>query len=159
MLTVYRSVEEIPEGIKYVHDNDEFFDGSTNLSNTDICKSLLRDIDGAVYESETTFTGRNKINKCLEKGKLSTGLKTLLNIVENNGVCFNMEECGSNALNLLPKISLYVENGSILWDNTTHLFDEEYPCDIEYKGIKFTNACDFSQCLIDEEYKECEESM
>ena len=63
MLTVYRDRSEIPEGIPFINCNAMFFDGHTKLSKDDLCIKIMKDIDGAEYQSDVLFIGRNKKNR------------------------------------------------------------------------------------------------
>ncbi|MDE7307768.1 MAG: DUF4869 domain-containing protein [Lachnospiraceae bacterium] len=61
-------------------------------------------IDKAEYTTSLTFLERTNILGNLNKSMLSTETKTLLNIINHPDICFNVAECGNNALQFLPKI-------------------------------------------------------
>lgn len=98
MLLIYDSLGEIPDTIKYVKDNDFYFDAKTKLVYSDLVVKVLEEIDKVQYVSEFTFLSRNVQLGSLNKNLLSTGSKTLLNIVSDSSVCFDVCECGVNVL-------------------------------------------------------------
>ena len=59
-LHIYRSVAEVPSGIRVVNGNDLFFNTMTLLSNTDLVSDILSVVDKAKYSSDLTFIGRTK---------------------------------------------------------------------------------------------------
>lgn len=147
-LTVYRDRNLVPSGVRIVDTNDSFFDARTNLRNTTLEKEILKTIDKAECSSPLTFIGRDKRLGSLNKSCLSTGSKTLLNIISNPDVCFDVCECGNNALKFLPKM----RSGIVLWKRPFILADGNEPCDIEIDGRHFTDLYSFlSYCYYDEE--------
>lgn len=142
-LKVYTNREQIPVGTEYVNYNDKFFQ-SILLQNTDKTKVILSKIDEAQYNSDLTFIGRDKELGALNKENLSTGCKTLLNILSNPEICFDVVECGPNALELL----CLVDNGCILWENPIlHLIGNK-TCDIETGGLRFYDFKSFLKCVM-----------
>ena len=140
-LNIYRTKEELRKnGIECEMSNDLFFNKNTFINNNDFVKTILRKIDKADYYSDTMFVGRTKDWGNINKNHLSTGTKTLLNILSYPEKCFSLEECGSNALDFVPKI----KEGNVLWECIV-LFpeDDDESCDIKYKGKKYTNIYDF----------------
>ena len=146
MLTIYRDVSEIPEGIRYVESNDIYFNGHTNLDSTDKSEWVINSIEGAEYQSKFTFIGRNKDIGGLYIDNLSTGSKTILNILSHNDVCFNVVECGINAIHLLPEISCFTD-GHILWKHCNIFYHDNFDCDFYYNGIRFLKVFDFFDYL------------
>jgi hypothetical protein len=134
-LKVYAAREEVPEGIEIIDYNDDFFNANTLLNNSEFEKVVLSSIDKARFQSAETFIGRTERFGGLSTFMLSTGSKTLLNIEKNPNICFNVCECGNNALCLLPLLS----KGNVLWENPVAVYRGSGKCDIEYKGKKFTN--------------------
>lgn len=134
-LNVYRSKEAVPKGMTVIDINDSFFDAFTELRKTSLVEEVLFSIDKAVYSSPQTFEGRTKELGNLNKSFLSTGTKTLLNIIANPDICFNVCECGNNALYFLSKIT----NGNVLWKNPVVVCSEPLTCDICVDGELFTD--------------------
>ena len=142
-LTVYLTREEVPSYLKIIDINDEFFDAFTRLTNTEFEKNLLDEIDKAKYASSSTFYGRTKQMGALNVRCLSTGTKTLLNIEKwgkSNKYCFNVIECGDNALEFICDL----HSGSILFEHPYYIImREDESCDIECRGIHFRDICEF----------------
>lgn len=136
-LNVYLSKEEVPKGMVYSNRNDIFF-GNVLLSDTPLVRRVLMTVDGASYCSEDSFVDRNG-TPSIPKEYLSTGAKTLLNIVENPDVCFDVCECGNNALCLLSEI----ENGNVVWGVPVALGADELSCNICFRGKTFINFVEF----------------
>lgn len=143
-LTIYTKKEDIPKGMKFIDYNDIFFD-SVLLSDTVETKEILKKIDNASYGSENTFIGRDASLGKLNKGLLSTGCKTMLNIANNPDICFDVVECGQNALEIIPKI----KNGNILWKNPALHLLYDYECDICVDGKNFERFSDVLEYLMD----------
>lgn len=110
-LYIYTDKLNIPEGIKIIDFNDSYFDVFTTIDDTSLVRSILATIDKAEYNSDNTFIGRTKELGALNKSMLSTGTKTLLNIIQHPDKCFNTIECGANALEFLPLVG----EGKVIW--------------------------------------------
>lgn len=145
-LKIYRSVDEIKTG-QVIIDNDSFFDAFTVLTDTTLVHDILMVIDKAEYNSALTFIGRTKKLGALNKSMLSTGTKTLLNIISYPDECFNIVECGNNALKFIPKL----KEGSIVWEMPVVVCRDNPECDIEYKGIHYTDFHKFLSKIESEE--------
>ena len=143
-LKIYTDKNEIPNSIKFVNYNDLFFNGES-LHNDKISEQILQSVDKAHYSTETTFVGRDESLGNLNKEHLSTGCKTLLNILYNPDKCFDVVECGANALSLLP----LVKEGNILWKTPALHYLGDTDCDIEIHGRKFTKFKDFLSYVMD----------
>lgn len=138
-LQVYRSIDEVPSDIKVIESNDSFFDGITNLTKTELVCEILRTVDKAEFNSSQTFIGRTKELGALHKSMLSTGTKTLLNIIQHPEFCFNVAECGNNALQFIPRI----KEGYILWKLPVVVCRERFECDINYRGMHYVDFHEF----------------
>lgn len=147
-LNLYTSIEDVPKDLKLVDYNDAFFGMYTPLNNSEFEKKALKDIDEAIFTSKETFIGRTKSFGGLFRNCLSTGCKTLLNIEKNpKGYCFDLLECGQNALNMLK----YLNNGNVLLKSKILIYDGGYDvCDINYKGIHYSSFEKLSKKLSDE---------
>lgn len=142
MLRVYRYSDELPKDIKFVRDNDAYFDAKSKLLDTDLVRKILLEIDGAEYVSEDIFSSKNKKVGNLNKIHLSTGVKTLINILNFKDVCFDVLECGINVLDLIPEISIKTD-GYILWRDCMYPFAENCDCDFLFRGKRFYKVFDF----------------
>lgn len=150
MITVYNSIDSIPNSIKLIRDNDVYFDAKSKLLNTDLVKKILKKIEDAEYVSEDVFIGRNRKIGGLYKENLSTGIKTLINIINHEDVCFDVIECGDNVLELIPTLSCKV-NGVILWKHCMYPFENNYKCEIQFNGKKINRAFDFTTEVVNGE--------
>lgn len=148
MLNIYGSREDVKH--KDIIDlNDDYFI-SISLMDDEFTKTVLNEIDDAEYYDETSILSRRKGVKCLYKDTLSTGAKTLLNIYYNPDVCFNICECGHNAIRLLPM----VEDGNILWEYpVTYGLGYTEKCSVSFQGRLYTNWAELLEHLRDYAYK------
>lgn len=137
-LVIYTNVDDVESsGKELIKFNDMFFDIETNLEDTEFTRKVLDAIDKASYNSPFTFTGRTEGLGTLNKNMLSTGAKTLLNIVAHPQKCFDVCECGDNVLSLLPLIP----DGSIYWE-TPVVVCNDIKCDILCNGKRYTDFYD-----------------
>lgn len=143
-LNIYTSINNIPKDLSIISYNDKFFN-SVPLSNDIISSHIMKKIDNAVYESENTFIGRDSKLGSLNKEHLSTGCKTLLNVIQHPDKCFDIIECGQNVLALIPMI----KNGNILWKNPTLHYVGDSDCDIVIDGKHFTEFRKFLSYIMD----------
>lgn len=146
-LHVYTDRSEIPEGIKYIDDNEAFFNGSTRLKNCAFVQDVLEYVDKAEYVNEDYFLGRVKSIGSLNKSNLSTGTKTMINIYCNQkDYCFDLCECGNNALKFLQRI----KDGYVLFKVPVIAYDfDDEDCDIMFKGVHYTNFYDFLEAAYE----------
>ena len=140
-LNIYLNESEIPKSIRFIRNNDKFF-GDTSVENTVIVNAVLQRVEKASYYSDSMFTDRNGGN--LYWDCLSTGTKTILNIIDHPDICFDTIECGVNAIATLPLI----REGNVLL--RFYLFQvREYNknCDINFRGKNYTNTGEFIEVL------------
>lgn len=144
-LHVYRELKDIPSEIQFINSNDLFFDAHTFIQDSDLVREVLNKIENAECSDGKTFIGRTKDFGKLYKEYLSSGTKTLINIIQNPDKCFNLSECGSNALEFLQKISeghVFAQNLVFYPDN-----EDDYKCDIVVKDNHFINIFDFVEFM------------
>lgn len=139
MLYIYSDKDTIPKDKKYIDCNDIFFNTKTTLSDGELVPYILQKIDGAKKYSDLTFIPRNEKLGSLYKEFLSTGCKTLLNIISYNNYCFDLVECGNNVLHLLPYISMNVKQASVFWRDYCFPFDS-IDCNFMYDGVEFSST-------------------
>lgn len=114
MLNIYTEERFIPDGMKFVYENDAYFVLiSRRIKNDEDTARMLKEIDDAVYQSSSTFIGKFIPDAGLFYTCLSTGCKTALNVHYNPDVCFDLFECGNNAKNSILNLS----NGNVLLDS------------------------------------------
>lgn len=132
-LTVYNSFTTVPNGIEYVSGNDAYFNLNTELRDSKILRELLTRIDGVYYYDARWVTIKRGQEECnIKRTALSTGLKTLINIIQNPDVCFDTMECGPNVAAEILKLN----NGTVVWSSGT-IF-EDGVCDIVFQGKHYT---------------------
>lgn len=146
-LNVYRDRSSVPSGMQIVDVNDSYFNAYTKLDDSPLEREILQEIDEAEYGSSVTFVGRDKKLGKLNKSFLSTGTKTIINILDNPDVCFNVCECGDNVLKFLPRIN----NGNVLWKRPFLVVEQNIPCNIQIEGKSFNDLCSFLQYCYYEE--------
>lgn len=111
MITIYKNKDDIPQDMEYVELNDVFFNQNTVAKLDERAKGIVEQIDEAKliskYRIESKFNG-----VVLDVDCLSTGCKTVLNVLYYQNKVFCMKECGDNALEVLYSL----ENGSVYSD-------------------------------------------
>lgn len=146
MLKIYRTCDEVPKGTRIVRDNDTYFNYNTLLQDNALTREILFTIDRAKYVSELTVLGRTKELGNLNKQVLSTGTKTILNILSNPSDCFDLSECGDNVLKFLPRVT----DGSMIWDVPCLVYCGKPDCNIEYRGKIYKDFYEFL-CTVEKE--------
>lgn len=120
MITIYKNKNDIPDSMEYVELNDIFFNQNT-VARLDIAAAkIVEQIDEAKmvgkYKIESKFNGVTLDVDCL-----STGCKTVLNVMYNPDKVFCLKECGDNALELLYNL----EQGAVYSDYALIPFELE----------------------------------
>jgi len=142
-LNIYTYRNEVPSELGRVVDKNDLFFKQVRLSNTDATVHIISEIDKAQYYSEDSFKSRS--GQVLPKDCLSTGSKTLLNIMSHTNKCFNIIECGNNAIDVLVKFTV----GNVYWQIPVYIPIGEWPCDICIDGKHFTSIGDFSHYIME----------
>lgn len=148
-LRIFTNESDIPKDLasKVIIQNDDFFDTQTLLSDKKIVREIISQVDNGSYHSENYFIPRNENIGAISRECLSTGSKTLINIVLHPDYCFDIIECGNNAIQILPLI----KNGSILWRKPTAVYSGQEECDVIYKNQKYNNFYDLLDTIYEEE--------
>ena len=111
MITIYKNKDDIPKDKEYIELNDVYFNQNTSSLLDDRSVGIIESIDGSKLISKYKIRSRfNDIT--LDVDKLSTGCKTVLNVMYNPDKVFCLKECGSNALQMLYGL----EEGSVYSD-------------------------------------------
>ena len=117
MITVYKK-KPGPKQMQLVTLNDVYFNKYTAELLDERAKDYILKIDESEYVSK--YMIRSKFGGiALNIDKLSTGCKTVLNIVYNPDKVFDIRECGDNALDIiytLPQGKIYCEYPLISFD-------------------------------------------
>lgn len=111
MITIYKDKKDIPPNLEYIELNDLFFN-QTTVQILDVQAEKIVDfIDSArlvgKYKMESKFNGITLDVDCL-----STGCKTVLNVLYFPDKVFCLKECGDNALEVLYSL----EHGTVYSD-------------------------------------------
>ena len=118
MITIYKNTSEIPQGMELIMLNDIFFNKRTVERLDERAKNIINQIDGAnmigKYKIESKFHG-----VVLDIDKLSSGCKTILNVMYYSDKVFCIKECGSNAIDILYSL----EYGNVYSDYPIISFD------------------------------------
>lgn len=118
VIIIYKDKKDIPKNIEYVELNDVFFNQNTVLRLDDKANKIVEQIDDSKlngkYKIQSKFNGVTLDVDCL-----STGCKTVLNVLYQPDKVFCLKECGENALEVLYGL----ENGAVYSDYAVIPFD------------------------------------
>lgn len=118
MITIYKNRNDIPAEMEYIELNDIFFNRNTAAGLDERAERIVEQIDGAKlvgrYKIESRFNG-----VILDVDHLSTGCKTVLNVLYFPNKVFCLKECGANALEIL----YHLQDGSVYSDYAVIPFD------------------------------------
>lgn len=100
MITIFKSRQDIPQDMEYIELNDLFFNQNTVSSIDDQAEKIVERIDDAKLISKYKISSKfNDVT--LDIDRLSTGCKTVLNVLYYPDKVFCLKECGNNALEIL----------------------------------------------------------
>ena len=100
MSIIYKHKKDMPQELEYVELNDVFFNQNTVSRLDDRAKKIVECVDGSKMISK--YKIESKFNRViLDIDCLSTGCKTVLNVLYYPDKIFCMKECGDNALEML----------------------------------------------------------
>lgn len=143
MITIYKDKNELPVGMEYVELNDLFFNQNTVLKLDDRAREIIEKIDESRLISK--FKIESRFNQSmLDIDCLSTGCKTILNVLYFPDKVFCLKECGDNALEVLYKL----EQGAVYSDYAIIPFDIENISVMTYSK---------NECRVVEDYEELKE--
>lgn len=108
MITIFKNKRDIPKNMEYVELNDLFFNQNTAGILDDKAKQIIYEIDYSIMISKYKIQSRFD-DIILDIDQLSTGCKTLLNILYFPDKVFCLKECGNNVLTIL----YHLENGYV----------------------------------------------
>ncbi len=138
MITVYRNKKDIPDRSEYIQLNDVYFNEITFDLLDSRAKGIIQEIDSS------ELVGKYKIKSrfgddILNIDKLSSGCKTVLNVLYSPDKVFWIMECGENALEVLFRL----EAGCVYCE--TPMIPFEFPP---------VNACSKKEKQIISDYEE-----
>lgn len=141
MITIYKDKKDIPQGMEYVELNDVFFNQNTAEKFDERAADIIARIDDSKLLGK--FKIESKFNKViLDVDCLSTGCKTVLNVMYFPDKVFCIKECGDNALEVLYGL----DEGSVYSDYAA----------IPFEMQKVLTCSDGKKQIIDE-YEELKE--
>ncbi len=115
MIRVYKNINDIPGDMEYIQLNDIFFNEITCDLLDDRAIDIIKQIDSSdligKYKIRTRFG-----DDILNIDKISSGCKTVLNVLYNPDKVFWLLDCGENALEILygfEKGNVYSETAMI----------------------------------------------
>ena len=118
MITIFKNKKDIPDDKEYIELNDVFFNQNTVSKLDDRANVIVEKIDDSrligKYKIESKFNGVTLDVDCL-----STGCKTVLNVLYFPDKVFCLKECGDNALEVLYAL----EAGAVYSDYAVIPFD------------------------------------
>lgn len=118
MITIYKDKKDIPADMEYIELNDVFFNQNTVSKLDDEASDIVKKIDNSKligkYKIESKFN-----NVTLDVDCLSTGCKTVLNVMYYPNKAFCLKECGDNALEVLYDL----KDGAVYSDYAIMPFD------------------------------------
>ena len=102
MITIYKK-KISKNGMKIIEINDAFFNKYTVELLDENAKDIISKIDQSEMVSKYSIKSRFD-GSILNIDKLSTGCKTVLNVMYNPDKIFDIRECGDNALDVLYEL-------------------------------------------------------
>ena len=121
MITIFKNKKDIPGDMNYVELNDVFFNQNTVSRLDDRANVIVKKIDDSKFNGVT-----------LDIDCLSTGCKTVLNVLYFPDKVFCLKECGDNALEVLYRL----ENGAVYSDYAIIPFDMDEVKVSDEKGTR-----------------------
>ena len=140
MITISKNKKDIPQDKEYIELNDIFFNQNTATKLDDRAAKYIQMIDCSKLISKYKIRSRFE-DIILNTDQLSTGCKTVLNVLYFPDKVFCLKECGNNALEIL------------------YAFEEGYVYS-EYAMIPFDMECvkvQARECKVIEDYEELKE--
>ena len=140
MITIFKNKKDIPLNKEYIELNDIFFNQNTAAKLDERAAKYIQIIDGSELLSKYKIRSRFE-DITLNTDQLSTGCKTVLNVLYFPDKVFCLKECGNNAL-------------EILYDFKEGCVYSEYamiPFDMEQVKVQA------GECKVVEDYEELKE--
>ena len=97
MITIYKNKKDIPDSMDYIELNDVYFNQNTASVLDEKAEKIIEEIDGSKQVGKYKIRSRFD-DVIIDIDRLSTGCKTVLNILYNPDKVFCLKECGNNAL-------------------------------------------------------------
>ena len=141
MIRIYRDKKDIPETMEYIQLNDIYFNEVTCDLTDERAHEIIKKIDSSDFVSKYKIRTRFG-DDILSVDKLSSGCKTVLNVLYNTNKVFWLMDCGENALEILYGL----ENGNVFCE--TPMIPFEMPP---------VEACNTDESRVIDDYEELKE--
>ena len=142
MLNIYLKKEDIKNNLELIEDNDILF--NYDLYNTmkvnPFIEKIMKSFDGATYLQGMDM--RSKLGNVTSMENLSTGCKTIINIINHPELVISCIECGNNALYMILK---NIKKGNVLFEILPSVEDLNINANliINKGNFKINNVKDF----------------
>ena len=100
MITIFKDKKDIPGDLEYVEWNDLFFNQNTVSFIDKQAEKIIEILDDSKLISKYKIYSRFD-EVTLDIDRLSTGCKTVLNVLYHPDKVFCLKECGNNALEII----------------------------------------------------------
>lgn len=120
MITIFKNKNDIPEFLDYIELNDLYFNRNTISLLDDRAEKIVEILDESKLLSRYKICSRFN-GTVLDVDMLSSGCKTVLNVMYNADKVFCIKECGNNALEVLYGL----DSGYVYSDYAMIPFDME----------------------------------
>ncbi len=141
MITIFKNKKDIPQDKEYIELNDIFFNQNTATKLDNRAEKYIQMIDGSELISKYKIRSRFE-DITLNTDQLSTGCKTVLNVLYFPDKVFCLKECGNNALEILYSFDV----GNVYSEYAMIPFDMEQ-----------VKAQTSRECKVIEDYEELKE--
>ena len=136
MITVYKK-KYLPKNMELTTINDIFFNKCTVSMLDDRAREIIAKIDHTEMLSRYAIRSRFD-GAMLNIDRLSTGCKTVLNIMYNPDKAFDIRECGDNALDVIYALP----EGNVVCDYPLISFDMDRVKICDKKGVRVIASYD-----------------
>lgn len=134
MITVYRQ-DAVPKEMEIIRLNDVYFNKHTSTMLDERAGKIIQKIDRSEWLDQYLIKSQFD-HSSLSIDKLSTGCKTLLNIMYNQDKVFDIRECGDEVLDMIYSL----EKGNICCDYPLISFDMESVKVCDRDGIRTVDS-------------------
>ena len=100
MITIFKNKLDIPNDMEYIELNDLFFNQNTSVLIDKRAEKFIETIDDAKLIGKYKILSRFD-DVAIDIDRLSSGCKTVLNVLYYPDKVFCLKECGNNALEIL----------------------------------------------------------
>ena len=100
MITIFKNKLDIPNDMEYIELNDLFFNQNTSVLIDKRAEKFIETIDDAKLIGKYKILSRFD-DVAIDIDRLSSGCKTVLNVLYYPDNVFCLKECGNNALEIL----------------------------------------------------------